>query len=107
MKKKASTKFKERGSRIGAAGGCAWRLLCRCRAAAGDRDNRLFDTHTVVVGDDGRSSVMIQSDAEIAIFQRTGLAGHGRLFQARQRVGRPAGLPNHELESAGLGVSGE
>lgn len=34
-------------------------------------EGRLFDSHTVVIGNDGRSTVMVQGDAAIAVFQRT------------------------------------
>jgi len=72
MKKKSVNKNSRSAARVlGLLAVAAVATSLPLPAAAGDRDNRLFDTHTVVVGDDGRSSVMIQSDAEIAIFQRT------------------------------------
>ena len=72
MKKKSVNKNSRSAARVlGLLAVAAVATSLPLSAAAGDRDNRLFDTHTVVVGDDGRSSVMIQSDAEITIFQRT------------------------------------
>lgn len=69
--------------------------------AAGD--GRLFDSNTVVIGSDGQSAVMVQSDAAIVIFERTlDLPASGGFFKRAQVWARRQDLRITSLNQQGL-----